>query len=229
MADATGSSRRIEWERRTATLLVVLGVVFIVAYSIVVLWPGAPGPVRVGLLTLLGIVWVVFIAEVVARIVLTPRGERWEFVWRHPVDVLSAVLPLFRALRVVSLLGQVPYLQRRSGAAVRTKIVVFALSYALMFVYFIALATLAAERDAPGATITSLGSALWWAVVTIATVGYGDTYPITVPGRIYAVMLMMGGIAIVGTASATVISLINERIGQVRQHHDDEPPADGRV
>ncbi|WP_136708656.1 potassium channel family protein [Agromyces sp. H66] len=229
MDEATGPQRRTHWEQRTATLLVVLGGVFIVAYSVVVLWPDAPPAVRALLIVLLGMVWVVFIAEVVARIVLTPRGQRWAFVLRHPVDVLSAVLPLFRALRVVSMLGEVPYLKRRSGTAVRTRIVVFALSYALMFVYFIALATLAAERDAPGATITSFGSAVWWAVVTIATVGYGDTYPITVPGRIYAVMLMVGGVAIVGTASATIISLINERIGQVRQRHDDEPPADGRV
>lgn len=229
MDEATGPHRRTQWEQRTATLLVVLGGVFIVAYSVVVLWPDAPPVVRTLLTVLLGMVWVVFIAEVVARIVLTPRGQRWAFVLRHPVDVLSAVLPLFRALRVVSMLGEVPYLKRRSGTAVRTRIVVFALSYALMFVYFISLATLAAERDAPGATITSFGSAVWWAVVTIATVGYGDTYPITVPGRIYAVMLMVGGVAIVGTASATIISLINERIGQVRQRHDDEPPADGRV
>ena len=229
MSEATGTDRRSRWEQRTATLLVVLGGVFIVVYSVVVLWPDAPSAVQVSLMALLGVVWVVFIAEVVVRIVLTPRGERWNFVWRHPVDVLSAVLPLFRALRVVSLLGQVPYLQRRSGAAVRTRIIVFALSYALMFVYFTALATLAAERDAPGATITSFGSAVWWAVVTIATVGYGDTYPITVPGRMYAVLLMIGGVAIVGTASATIISLINERIGQVRQRHDQEAPADGRV
>lgn len=229
MAEATGVDRGSRWEQRTATLLVVLGGVFIVAYSIVVLWPDAPIAVQSPLVALLGVVWVVFIADVVVRIVLTPRGERWEFMWRHPVDVLSAVLPLFRALRVVLLLGQVPYLQRRSGTAVRTRIVVFALSYAFMFVYFIALATLAAERDAPGATITTFGSAMWWAIVTIATVGYGDTYPITVPGRIYAVMLMAGGVAIVGTASATIISLINERIGQVQQPHDEEPPSDGTV
>lgn len=229
MAEATGVDRGSRWEQRTATLLVVLGGVFIVAYSIVVLWPDAPIAVQSPLVALLGVVWVVFIADVVVRIVLTPRGERWEFMWRHPVDVLSAVLPLFRALRVVLLLGQVPYLQRRSGTAVRTRIVVFALSYAFMFVYFIALATLAAERDAPGATITTFGSAMWWAIVTIATVGYGDTYPITVPGRIYAVMLMAGGVAIVGTASATIISLINERIGQVQQRHDEEPPSDGTV
>jgi voltage-gated potassium channel len=169
--------------------------------------------------------WVVFIADVLVRILLTPTGQRWSFVWRHPIDVLSALIPLFRALRVLELLRQVPFLQRRTGAAVRTNIVVFALSYAIVFVYFIALATLNAERNAPEATITSLGEAIWWAIVTIATVGYGDTYPVTIPGRIYAVLLMGGGVAIVGTASATIISLINERVTSVGHRHRGVPPA----
>jgi voltage-gated potassium channel len=150
------------------------------------------------------------------RIVLTPRGHKWRFVWRHPVEVLSAVLPIFRALRVLVLLREVPYLQRRSGNAVRTNILIYAASYAVVFVYFISLATLNAERDAPGANITTFGDSIWWAIVTVATVGYGDEYPITPAGRFYAVFLMAGGIAIVGTASATIISLINEQIGSAR-------------
>jgi voltage-gated potassium channel len=221
--------RRIAWERRTATPLVVLGVLFIVAYSVVVLAPDAPAPVVPLIVVLLIVSWGVFIVDVVVRILLTPAGARWSFVWQHPVDVLSAFIPLFRALRVLTLLREVPYLRRRSGAAVRTNIIVFALSYAIVFVYFVALATLAAERDAAGATITSFGEAIWWAFVTIATVGYGDTYPVTIPGRVYAVLLMAGGVAIVGTASATIISLINERIGSARRGRGDEPPADGTV
>ncbi|MFD4422780.1 potassium channel family protein [Agromyces sp. NPDC058484] len=231
MADAMAAPApaRARWEHRTATPLVVLGVLFIVAYSVVILMPASAGPVWSTLVVTLVTAWVVFIVDVVVRILLTPAGARLSFIWQHPVDVLSALIPLFRALRVLELLRQVPYLRRRTGAAVRTNIVVFALSYAIVFVYFIALATLAAERDAPGATITSFGEAIWWAIVTIATVGYGDTYPITIPGRIYAVLLMAGGVAIVGTASATIISLINERIGSSRRRHDGEPPADGRV
>lgn len=229
MAEAETAPARKRWEQRTATPLVILGVGFIVAYSVVVLNPDDPTLLRPTIIVLIVVSWVVFILDVVVRILLTPTGRRWSFVWRHPVDVLSAAIPLFRALRVVELLRQVPYLRRRTGAAVRTNIILFALSYAVIFVYFVALATLAAERNAPGATITSFGEAIWWAVVTVATVGYGDAYPVTAPGRIYAVLLMAGGVAIVGTASATIISLINERIGSVRRSHDDDPPADGTV
>ncbi|WP_157002478.1 potassium channel family protein [Agromyces laixinhei] len=229
VAGVAASPARARWERVTATPLVVLGVLFIVAYSVVILMPATSGPLWSTLVVTLVAAWAVFIVDVLVRIVLTPTGGRWSFVWHHPVDVLSALIPLFRALRVLELFRQVPYLRRRTGAAVRTNIIVFALSYSIVFVYFVALATLAAERDAPGATITSFGEAIWWAIVTIATVGYGDTYPITIPGRIYAVLLMAGGIAIVGTASATIISLINERIGSARRGHDEGPPADGTV
>ena len=78
--------------------------------------------------------------------------------------------------------------------------------------FFLALATLEAERDADGANIVTFGDAIWWAIVTIATVGYGDEVPGDPLGRFYAVLLMAGGIAIVGTASATIISYLNERV-----------------
>ncbi|MGI9823209.1 potassium channel family protein [Agromyces sp. Marseille-Q5079] len=219
--------RRIAWERRTAMPLVVLGVAFIIAYSVYVLTPSIPrGPDTV-LFWILILAWLVFVVDVTVRIVLTPRGGRWAFARSHPIDVLSAVIPVFRAFRVLTLLHAVPYLQRRSGAAVRANIVIYAASYAIVFVYFIALATLQVERYAEGATITTFGDAIWWAIVTIATVGYGDMYPVTTAGRFYAVFLMAGGVVIVGTASATIISYINERVSQVRQQRGQVDPATG--
>ena len=52
------------------------------------------------------------------------------------------------------------------------------------------------ERSAPGANILSASDALWWGVVTIATVGYGDQYPTTVPGRIVGTMMLFAGVAL---------------------------------
>ncbi|WP_237358201.1 potassium channel family protein [Rathayibacter tritici] len=57
------------------------------------------------------------------------------------------------------------------------------------------LAVLDAERDTPGALITTFDQALWWAFVTITTVGYGDLYPVTGTGRFIAAGIMLGGIA----------------------------------
>ncbi|TYL52447.1 potassium channel family protein [Agromyces mariniharenae] len=210
------SPRRDAWERVTTVPLVVLGIGFVVGYSIFVLVDSSEGWLEPTLVSVLALVWLTFLVDVVVRISLTPRGYRAHFIFTHPIDMFSVILPLFRAFRVLELLRQVPYVSGRTATAVRTRVVIYAASYAVFFVYFIALVVLNAERDAPGATITSFGESIWWACVTVATVGYGDAYPVTTWGRIYAVILMAGGIAIVGTASATVISLLNEQIAKAR-------------
>lgn len=67
------------------------------------------------------------------------------------------------------------------------------------------------EGRSPDSNITTGGDALWWALVTITTVGYGDFYPVTPAGRAVAAMLMAGGIATLGVVTATVSSWIIER------------------
>ena len=64
--------------------------------------------------------------------------------------------------------------------------------------------------------------------MTITTVGYGDTYPVTGVGRFLAVLLMGGGIVIIGTASAIVVSYITERMNGQRSS-DDEPQESNRA
>ena len=61
-----------------------------------------------------------------------------------------------------------------------------------------------AEHDHPGANITDLGDAFWWAVETITTVGYGDYTPVTTIGRIIAIFVMFSGIGIVLTLVGTL-------------------------
>jgi voltage-gated potassium channel len=82
----------------------------------------------------------------------------------------------------------------------------------LVFIIFLSIATVTAgalgvyvvERNAPTATITNLGDAFWWAVVTVTTVGYGDIYPVTFEGRLIATVVMVVGIAILGILISTL-------------------------
>lgn len=91
----------------------------------------------------------------------------------------------------------------------------------LIFIIFLSIATVTAgalgvymvEKNAPGATITNLDDAFWWAIVTVTTVGYGDIYPITFEGRVIATVVMIIGIAILGILISTLgAQLIESRI-----------------
>jgi voltage-gated potassium channel len=67
------------------------------------------------------------------------------------------------------------------------------------------------EADAPGSNIHSFGDAIWWAIVTVTTVGYGDRFPVTAGGRGVAVVLMLVGIGLIGVLTATVASYFVEQ------------------
>ena len=69
------------------------------------------------------------------------------------------------------------------------------------------IAILGAETSADS-NIRGPGDALWWAVATITTVGYGDKYPVTPEGRVVAAILMIGGVGLFGTFTAWVASLL---------------------
>ncbi|HEY6571124.1 MAG TPA: ion transporter [Candidatus Limnocylindrales bacterium] len=64
------------------------------------------------------------------------------------------------------------------------------------------------ESTDPAANITTGGDALWWAVVTITTVGYGDKYPITTLGRLTGVSVMFAGVGIIGALASILASLL---------------------
>lgn len=80
----------------------------------------------------------------------------------------------------------------------------------LIVVFVLAGLELAFEHNAPGSNIHNYGDALWWAIVTVTTVGYGDKYPVSAGGRGVAVILMLVGIGLIGVLTATVASYFVE-------------------
>ena len=66
------------------------------------------------------------------------------------------------------------------------------------------------EHKQPGANITTGHDALWWAFVTISTVGYGDHYPVTNAGKLVASLVIICGVGVFGMISGLVTSLITE-------------------
>lgn len=86
----------------------------------------------------------------------------------------------------------------------------------MLQVYMGTLSVLDMERSAPGANITTFGDGLWWSLVTVTSVGYGDFYPVTFQGRIVAAGPMLCGIGMLGLVTAAVASWIVERIEKAR-------------
>jgi len=74
----------------------------------------------------------------------------------------------------------------------------------------------------PDSNIQNPADALWWAFVTITTVGYGDHFPITLEGRFLAALLMTAGVGLFGTFTAYVASLFIEDEERKEEQRDDE-------
>jgi len=66
-------------------------------------------------------------------------------------------------------------------------------------------------------SITTLGDAFWWAIVTTTTVGYGDVSPVTTEGRLIAIALMILGIGFIGVLTATITSFFLDPVKATQQ------------
>jgi voltage-gated potassium channel len=82
------------------------------------------------------------------------------------------------------------------------------------------------EGDVEGSKITSLGDAFWWAVVTVATVPYGDVYPVTAEGRIVASFFMLVGVAILWVLITTLGgNMIESKIRSKQKSETETSPS----
>jgi voltage-gated potassium channel len=190
----TPAGRR--WVERTQRPLDLLAVIFLI--DVILLWsfPGGPPAFLKVLNVIAWIVWACFAVDYVARLRLSIGKAR--FVRTHKLDLLMVLLPMLRLLRIFLLL-------RRSLASVSTeKIAGSIVSLVVAAVFVSAFFMWRVEYNAPGATITTFRYALWWAIVTTTTVGYGDYTPVTAEGRLIATAVMIVGVGLIGTVSATV-------------------------
>ncbi|WP_070972169.1 ion transporter [Vibrio sonorensis] len=108
------------------------------------------------------------------------------------------VLRILRALRSIKIILSYVFEKRMYGTFSLVSIV------SILIAIFGAIAVLQFERGVDGSNIHNAHDALWWAFVTITTVGYGDLYPVTYEGRIIAVILMTAGVGLFGTFTGFV-------------------------
>lgn len=144
------------------------------------------------------------------RLRLAQQRGRW--FTRHLVDLAAVALPVLRPLRLLRLVALLSVFQRAAGTSLRGRVVAYTLGSTALLIYVASLAVLEAERHAAQTAITGFGDALWWAFTTITTVGYGDDVPVSTTGRVIAVALMIGGVALLGTITATIASWLVQQV-----------------
>lgn len=197
------------FEKRTEWPLAIAALVFLAAYSVQVL---AHPHYYAAMDDVMNVTWAVFVVDYVVRLILATDRPRW-FV-RHLIDLAVVALPLLRPLRLLRLIVLIMAFQKAIGGAIRGRIIIYTASGAILLVYAASLALLDAERFAADTKIHDFGDALWSAIETVTTVGYGDAAPVTGHGRMIAVALMIGGISLVGVVTATLASWIVQRVGE---------------
>ncbi len=194
--------------------MAVLGLAWAVC-GIVVLTTNSSGTTSEAFVVILFVIWLVVVLECLARYIVVPDRRRY-FACRR-IEPLLVVLPLFQVWRVLGveeanvLWGEG---LARFAAILRHRGLFRVLLAATGLVFLGAWVDLLFEDHAHGSNIHSYADSLWWAVVTVTTVGYGDHFPITAGGRAVAVILMLIGIGLIGTLTATVASFF------VQEHTD---------
>jgi voltage-gated potassium channel len=178
------------------------------------------GSARSTLTTVDWFIWAAFAADYLVGLALAPNRRR--YIRTEWPNLLLVVLPFLRPLRVLRSaragrllrLGRVVAALSEVGQETRRLLVRHNLHYALLGTLMLVLgcATLmyAVEVDSDG-TIKSFPDSLWWAITTIATVGYGDKIPVTPAGRGIAAFLMIVGIALFGVVTANLAAFVLER------------------
>jgi voltage-gated potassium channel len=174
------------------------------------------------------LIWLVFLAELLAMLAVVP--DRWRWLRSHPLDVAIVVLTppfmpsslqAFRALRLLRLLRLL-----RAVRIARRLFSLDGLRYAAILAALTALGGGAAFASAEGERL-STWDGVWWALATMTTVGYGDIYPETETGRVIAILVMLVGIGFIAVLTgAAAERFLSTRVEEEVSDELEEVEAD---
>lgn len=169
-----------------------------------------------------------FTLEYFLRVFSAPSAPRYIFSFWGIVDFL-AIFPYYffndsqwvralRFLRIFRLLRRSRALARFAEAFMeaRSELMVFGTT-AFIMLFIAAAGIYQFEHEAQPEVFSSIPESLWWAVVTLTTVGYGDVYPITPLGRLFTGLVMIIGLGVVAGLTGVIASALTH----VREEESD--------
>lgn len=134
---------------------------------------------------------------------------------RAKIARLARIIRAIRLMRAFGLRNLVnDFIHDRVGSALYTVafLVILVLEFGSLFVLLF-------EQNDPNANITSANDAIWWAFVTMSTVGYGDQYPVTLSGRLISIFVIVIGVGLFGVVTGF---LANAFVGDDEQQNSEE-------
>jgi voltage-gated potassium channel len=201
-------------ERVTRYPMAVLGIAWLVI-AIVILTTDVNGSASVLLVGTLFVLWALLLVEYLVRLVISP--DRRGYLKRRWVEPATIVVPPLQSWRLVGIEKMSLLLHEgelRVEAVLKHHSLFRVLIAAVATLFLGAWLVLLFEENAKASNIHDYPDALWWAIVTVTTVGYGDRFPVSAGGRVVAVVLMLVGIGLIGVLTATVASVF------IKEHTD---------
>jgi voltage-gated potassium channel len=209
LPNKSARERAVEkWEQYSTIPLALLALVYLGLYAVEVLG-NESAAVLFDLIFISDVIWAIFIVDFIARFVM--HDNKKKFLRKNVVELIGLLLPIFRAFRMFRVVIAIGFLTR-AAKSLQGRINIYIGLILPILVFTCSLGVYEAEHTAQGANITQYGDALWWAFVTITTIGYGDYYPVTFEGRAIAVLLMLSGLALVSVITVSFASWFLDRM-----------------
>lgn len=153
------------------------------------------------------------------------KKTQYIFSFRAIIDLL-AIIPFFHELRllrifilfrVFKLFRYAKSIQTFSSVITAKKFEFFTLFiFASIVIFVSAVLIYVMEANNPASPINTLFEALYWSIVTISTVGYGDVTPVTQAGRIVAMFVIVAGIGVVAFTTSLIVTSFTEKLDEIK-------------
>lgn len=162
-----------------------------------------------------GIIMLVFLGDLLRRLQVADDNRRYIVDGWGWVDAIS-IVPLLRVARLLRVVRVIRVMQRMGGPSVAltaffknraTGGLLLVLLIALLVLEFGSLLMLWAESTQPDANITTAEDAIWYLIVTMSTVGYGDLYPMSLTGRLIGSAIIIVGVGVFGTLTGFLATI----------------------
>ncbi|WP_027064890.1 ion transporter [Maribacter sp. Hel_I_7] len=171
---------------------------------------------------------IIFTIEYVLRIYVSDKKSKFIFSFFGIIDFL-AILPFYlslgvdlrslralrflRLFRILKLMRYNKAIERFSRAiSLAKEEVLLFLIVTLILIYFSAVGIYYFEHEVQPENFASIFDSLWWAIITLTTVGYGDVYPITVGGKVFTFFILMIGLGIVAIPTGIISSALTKSV-----------------